>query len=68
MGSSNGARADWSREVTGGYRGGKSPASGEVTVAKHEEKADQDSQQADEKKGTENSGGDPDGPEGQHRK
>jgi len=37
-------------------------------VAKHEEKADQDSQKADEKKGTENSGGDPDGPEGQHRK
>jgi len=25
-------------------------------------------QKADEKKGTENSGGDPDGPEGQHRK
>ena len=41
---------------------------GGLDVAKHEEKADQDSQKADEKKGTENPGGDPDGPEGQHRK
>lgn len=53
--------------MTDGYRGGRQHGRG-LGVAKHEEKADQDSQKADEKKGTENSGGDPDGPEGQHRK